>query len=254
MVKQLRDVDDEQKPLLFHAVSGQSTPSSFRAARILLSKTLGRGGMEEQLKHLDSSGRNIFMHAARYSRNRVWLEVWGIFYARKELAGQLAAADKDGKRVLMYAAEAGNEALVDKILDWEREQGEARDLQGWNVLMYAARGRRSEKVLQVLHDWYSHQALLEHQLTMEGFDGATVLMHAALGGFRSFSTVRKFLSAEESGFAKHSASDLERRPLEAKLLGWAAKGGDTDVLNAVAAGIKVLGTVSMYSSSNGKST
>lgn len=117
LVKQLREEDEEQKPLLFYAVASDSK-ETFVATHKLLRKTVGSGGLEQQLQHKDAQDRNILMHAARGAEDGVWTEVWKMLEKKRDwLWEQLTAEDKVGRTVFLHAAEAGNAGLVQQLID-----------------------------------------------------------------------------------------------------------------------------------------
>lgn len=238
LVKQLRAGDEEHKPLLFYSVESDDKPT-FAAAYKLLRKTVGSGGLDQQLQQKDAKGRNVLMHAARGGDEGVWTEVWNKLKNRGWLNDQLEATDEDGKGVFLYAAEAGNAELVTKVIELDKGLEEATDNNGWNALMYAARGSNGEKVLKLLHSRFSgDQEVIKRELTRKGLDGTDLLAHAAIGGQTTFGIVRKFMAAVDGVFASHPGAE-ERVAEEAKILSWAARGGAIKVLAKVAEGIKV---------------
>lgn len=246
LADQLREADEEERPLLFLAALSGSTPT-FLAAHKLLRKTLGSGGVEQQFRHTGAIEGNLLMHAARGGEDGTWEEVWKVLEKYDWLYEEIHGVDTKGRTVLLHAAEAGNTALVRKIIDLGLDMEKMTDSNGWTALMYAARGGRGDRVVSLLLDLYSGDPeSLKAELTKVGLDSSTLLMHAALGGqTTTFSTLRKVMyPGEKEKNVKHPDDPEERVRIEAKLLAWAAEGGSVKILNKIAEGIKVTGRVS----------
>ena len=63
LVRQLRDTDAYGAPLLFQACIGGN--QMLELVKKLVEGNLGVGGLMEQLRALDTRGRDIFMYAAK---------------------------------------------------------------------------------------------------------------------------------------------------------------------------------------------
>lgn len=151
--------------------------------------------------------------------------------------------DKEDKNWVLYAAEAGNLCVFDKLgQTFEGKFGEleTEDARGWNGFTYAARGRGVQSVeflgelRKLCFSRTAGREMLTDQLTRSTRDAdcSTMLTHAAIGGLHSYKLVCEMM--RDAG-----CSDPPDERHSIVLLSWAAEGGNTAVLNVVAGGIKV---------------
>lgn len=75
LVKELREIDMDGAPLLFHAASSCGENSCFQTAHDLIGMALGKGGVMEQIEAVDVFGRGILMHAARRRHVQIFRDV-----------------------------------------------------------------------------------------------------------------------------------------------------------------------------------
>ena len=156
--------------------------------------------------------------------------------------------DKDGKSWVLYAAEAGNPVVFDKIRIIAEDVYtlfSKADNRGWNGFMYTVRRRGAGNLsfLKMLcaacFASRADAAKLEEQLTRVANDDdrSTMLMHSSIGGRKAYNFVCSMMSEiEYTGNPDQGNKNLA-------MLCWAAQGGDVTVLNMVAEGIKVLGAI-----------
>lgn len=192
--------------------------------------------------------------------------MWSLLERTRCLEELRDDSDKAGKNWVLYAAEFGNLGLFFR-LGYRPEdiyaQLSAEDKRGWNGFMYAARGRRRRGAAAAPHNAEflrevrklcflgpENRGRLREQLTRvaeRDDDRSTMLLHAAIGGRDSYSLVCKLM--REAGCAAPPGEGEGGPDREAALLSWAVEGGDMDVLNVVAGGIKASKPcgISMYS-------
>lgn len=187
--------------------------------------------------------------------------MWALLDRTHCLQELMEDRDKEGKNWVLYAAEAGNRRVFQKIgygSEGVYAQFSETDNRGWNGFMYAARGRgvHSAKFLKILRriclsgpgsrgrltDQLTRVADREAHGAVEGeiddADPSTLLMHAATGGSESYALVCEMMREADCAFPLD-----ERFNKGAILLSWAAEGGDNGVLDTVAEGIRVRASV-----------
>lgn len=238
LARQLRYEDDDERPLMFYAAA--SSPEMFAAVKKLVKNTIGNAGLVEQLRHQCAKGENVMMRASNHSG--VFTAVWALLERTGCLEELLEEQDKQGKSWVLHAAEVSNLAVFQKLdrgLAHVYSLFSATDRRGWSGFMYAARarGEHSTDFLSMLCGLcfaeIKDQPRLVRELTRTADDdNSTMLMHSARGGHGSYALVCRML--RDSGCI---GEDDEHTT--ATLLIWAARGGDINVLNAVAGGIKV---------------
>ena len=142
VVKQLKEVDSDGAPLLFHAASSRRQHSCFRTVHDLIYAVLGEGGLMEQATAVDGLGRGIIMHAARSSHVEAFRNIFDMRQEAteslydfnqtstkgatdgmpeataegsvfREVIGQF---DHLGKSCLHHAAEAGCSAVLYEVI------------------------------------------------------------------------------------------------------------------------------------------
>ena len=243
LAKQLRFEDDYKEPLMFYAA--KSSPVMFEAVQKLVRDTIGEVGLTEQLRHRSARGIDILMKSC--NDPITFGKVWDLLDQADCLEELLRdARDKDGKSWIHHAAEAGNRAAFPKLdndLSSLLKEFSSEDSKGWSGVMYAARGQHesNESFLEELcghakpADDPDFESQLKEQLTRiaRDSDKSTLLMHAAIGGRKQFDIVRSLMCRTgcDVWSGKHDTT--------AMLLSWASKGGDIDVFERVAQGIKV---------------
>lgn len=169
LVKELREIDIDGAPLLFHAASCHRERSCFQTVHDVVTEVLDEGGLMEQVQAVDVLGRNMLMHAARSNHLDTFVQVFDICMKAETLmepssprqqkseaadaapfdnAAEAAAAaavwlkarlrglnrsDTTGncERCLQIADEAAQNAIRRKMLDMT-------DLTGMNCLHHAA--------------------------------------------------------------------------------------------------------------------
>lgn len=214
----------------------------FQAVKKLIKETIGVAGLAEQLRHQCSKGTNVLMRAS--SDPEVFREVWALLERTRCLRELMDECDKDGKSWVLYAAEAGNPAVFDKIRAISEDVYtlfRKTDSRGWNGFMYAVRKRAPDNLdflRMVCAACFASRAdapKLEEQLTRVANDDdkSTMLMHASIGGRKAYSFVCSMMSEIKY------AGNPDQHDKNLAMLSWAAQGGDITVLNMVAEGIKV---------------
>ena len=170
-------------------------------------------------------------------------QVWALVERTRCLRELMDENDKDGKSWVLYAAEAGNPALFDKIRVMSEDVYtlfNKADKRGWNGFMYTVRRRTSnlnflKMVCAACFASRADAAKLEEQLTRVANDDdrSTLLMHSSIGGRNAYNFVCSMMSEIEY------AGNPDQHDKNLAMLCWAAQGGDITVLNMVAEGIKV---------------
>lgn len=175
-------------------------------------------------------------------------QVWALLERTRCLRELIDENDKGGKSWVLYAAEAGNPVVFDKIHVIAEDVYtlfSKADNRGWNGFMYSVRRRGASNLsfLKMLcAECFASRAdaaKLEEQLTRVASDDdrSTMLMHASIGGRKAYNFVCSMMSEIEfTGNPDQGNKNLA-------MLCWAARGGDVTVLNMVAEGIKVLGAI-----------
>ncbi|CAN0043918.1 unnamed protein product, partial [Ectocarpus sp. 13 AM-2016] len=175
LVTELREIDIDGCPLLFHAASSNCEHSCFRTAKYIILSVLGKGELVQQFELVDGLGRGILMHAARSNHVINFKE---IFNRCREVAdrmrphdepmvgGQteyfdpqlpatgtasadvgllwevLGKVDRIGKNCLHHAAEAGSYAVLHEVVrlcgSLYEEMNKA-DIMGRTPIMYVLR-------------------------------------------------------------------------------------------------------------------
>lgn len=77
-MKELREIDIDGAPLLFHAASSRGEHSCFWTTYDLITMVLGKGGLTEQVEAVDGHDRGILMHAARSNHVEIFRKVFGM--------------------------------------------------------------------------------------------------------------------------------------------------------------------------------
>lgn len=176
------------------------------------------------------------------------VQVWALLERIRCLRELMDENDKDGKSWVLYAAEAGNPAVFDKIRLISEDVYtlfSRADRRGWNGFMYTVRRRGAGNLsfLKMLcaacFASREDAAKLEEQLTRvaNDEDRSTMLMHASIGGRKAYNFVCSMMSEIEY------VGNPDQHDKNLAMLCWAAQGGDITVLNMVAEGIKVLGAI-----------
>ena len=242
LAKQLRYVGDDDEPLMFYAA--KSSPTMFEFVAGLVRDTIGEVGLVEQLRHRSAKRGNVLMEAC--INQRTFEKVWVLLEQADCLEELKAEIDSNGKSWIHYAAEAGNLTALSKFgsdLSAKQESLSAADNEGWSGFMYAARGRGDfnasfleticGRTTSVVNPGNEQQ--IKEQLTRVAHDSdeSTLLMHAAIGGRKSYEIICS-LMADTGCVDKNGKYDQDFM-----LLSWAAEGGDTQVFETVAQGIKV---------------
>lgn len=237
LAKQLRYEDDTKRTLMFYA-AGESF-EMFQAASEVLEKTTGSIGLAEQLRHHCAQGINILMKASLDPS--LFMKAWEVADQTDCLEDLLKEKDFKGRNWLLHAAKAGNSAVFELIKDQKKLYNSFNegDEMGWNGFMYAARGQEGQngeffKELCEMCFYGDKGDLLCDQLkkVSRDEDESTLLMHAAIGGHKTYAKVCRMIQTTGCG-------DMNGLKRHAVLLSWAAEGGNIQVLNAVAKGIKV---------------
>lgn len=178
-------------------------------------------------------------------------QVWALLERTRCLRELMDENDKGGKSWVLYAAEAGNTAIFDKIRVLSEDVYtlfSKPDKRGWNGFMYTVR-RRSPNNLCFLKMLCAacfasraDAAKLEEQLTRVASDDdkSTMLMHASIGGRKAYNFVCSMMSEIEY------EGNPDQHDKNLAMLCWAAEGGDITVLNMVAEGVKVLAQSRRY--------
>lgn len=137
LVKELREIDIDGAPILFHAASGRREHSCFRTACDLVYTVLGKGGLMEQFEAVDGLGRGILMHAARSNHLQTFKEICNTYVKNAALMIPSSKVDT--------IADARTE-LSNYVRDTTRRQGCCNDCHG--LAFSAARANVLRKVLE----------------------------------------------------------------------------------------------------------
>ena len=92
-MQELREVDIDGSPLLFHAASGRREHSCFQTAYDLIYTVLGKGGLMEQVEAMDGLGRRLLMHAARSNHVQTFKDVFEMCEKNAALMAPLSKLD-----------------------------------------------------------------------------------------------------------------------------------------------------------------
>lgn len=173
LVKELREIDIDGAPILFHAASSRREHSCFRTVSDLVGIVLGKGGLMEQVEAVDGLGRRLLMHAARSNDVNVFRR---IFDMCKEAAGNMMVKDQQhlpqpatkntadaeeellrevlikkdhiGMNCLHHAADAGCWEVLQEVIDKSQEAGgtlyedmDKPDKSGCTPIMYVLSNR-----------------------------------------------------------------------------------------------------------------
>lgn len=225
---------------MFYAA--KSSPKIFSAAKRLVRDTIGEVGLVEQLKHRSAIGGTILMEAC--NNPGTFERAWRLLEQTGCLRELLGSKDEDDRSWILYAAEAGNLGALSK-LENNISAFSSTDKKGWSGFMYAARGRGAtnasflKKICETAKsvDDPQSEAHLKGQLTRvaKDSDRSTLLMHAAIGGRESYSLICELM--RETGCVNDWHRECDD---DAVLLSWAAEGGDIEVFEKAAQGIKVM--------------
>ncbi|CBN74318.1 Ankyrin Repeat Transient Receptor Potential Channel [Ectocarpus siliculosus] len=175
LVTELREIDIDGCPLLFHAASSNCKYSCFRTAKYIILSVLGKGELVQQFELVDGLGRGILMHAARSNHVDNFKEVFNrcrevadrmrphdeptVGGQTESLDPQLPAtdtasadigllrevlgkADRIGKNCLHHAAEAGSYAVLHEVVKLccsVYEEMNTADIMGRTPIMYVLR-------------------------------------------------------------------------------------------------------------------
>lgn len=102
-MKELREIDIDGAPLLFHAASSRGEHSCFRTAHDLITMVLGKGGLTEQVEFVDGLGRGLLMHAARSNHVETFKEVFDMC---KEASGSLKLHENIGLATTQFSVDS----------------------------------------------------------------------------------------------------------------------------------------------------
>lgn len=157
---ELREIDIDGCPLLFHAASSNCEHSCFRTAKYIVFSVLGKGGFGQQFEVVDGLGRGILMHAARSNHVDNFREVFDMCREAADrvrphppaidtasadarlLREVLGKVDRIGKNCLHHAAEAGCYTVLHEVIKScgaLYEEMNSADLMGRTPIMYVLR-------------------------------------------------------------------------------------------------------------------
>lgn len=168
LVQELREVDIDGSPLLFHAASGRREHSCFRTAYDLVYTVLGKGGLMEQVEAVDGLGRGLLMHAARSNHVQIFSEIFDICEKNAALmipssrVDPIAAATtalsefvRDTSRHPDVCENCRNHAFSAAQADVVRKVLEKTDHVGMNCLHHAAEAGCSDVLTKVIDKSHS---------------------------------------------------------------------------------------------------
>eukprot|EP00903_Cladosiphon_okamuranus_P014653 g13587.t1 len=212
LVKELREIDIDGAPILFHAASCRREHSCFRTAYDLIYTVLGKGGLMEQVEAVDGLGRGILMHAARSAHVETFKEVF-------DVCEKKAALMIPSSKVHDITA-----ADIDELSKFIRDSGPqdfceyCRDL--------ASNLDRADELQKVFEDNYRED---KPRQLLEGTDhvGMNCLHHAAEAGCCD---VLKEVIEKYEAWTSWTPNGEAKTWGRALLLAAAAKRGDQDAL------------------------
>eukprot|EP00903_Cladosiphon_okamuranus_P014655 g13588.t2 len=143
LVKELRELDIDNAPLLFNAAATRGKHSCFQTAHDLLLAVLGKGGLMEQVEAVDGLGRGLLMLAARGNHVETF-----------KLAVELC---KEGIKIMKLYGHADSSSTSvngEKNKEWMDEidmrMREDVDKMGMNCLHHAAEAGSYNVLLEVM--------------------------------------------------------------------------------------------------------
>ena len=132
-MRQLREVDKVGAPLLFQAASSNSV-RCLKAVLNVLKTILGVAGLDEQLRAVDSKGRNVLMYAATSPSISVFNKIETLVSNESKnssLRGPsdfVARFDAFGRSLLHHAAESDCPEVLDKVVKLAKEKSKFKEL------------------------------------------------------------------------------------------------------------------------------
>lgn len=168
-MKELREIDMDGAPLLFHAASSCGETSCFRTAYDLIGMALGKGGVMEQIEAVDVFGRGILMHAARSRHVQIFREILdmckGATHSMRSHQNPQTALDK---------SEDAHSLVREVLLKV--------DIHGMNCLHHAADAGCFEVLREVLRTCEAVGSSLYRQMDTPDKDGRTPIIFVLRNG------------------------------------------------------------------------
>ncbi len=170
-MKELREIDIDAAPLLFHAASSRREHSCFRTAYDLVYRVLGKGGVMDQVEAVDGLGRRILMHAARSNHVQTFTDVFAIC---KETMDEMILFDPSESTDTASAGttESGASRVLIKT---------GTDINGMNCLHHAAQAGCCEVLREVI-EMYRQRGSLQQEIQKKDKSLRTPIMYVLRDG------------------------------------------------------------------------
>lgn len=173
LVKELREIDVDGAPVLFHAASSRRKHSCFRIVYDLVDTVLGKGGLMEQVEAVDGLGRGILIHAARSNNLDTFRQVFSICKEAEEAASFITkdrSKKSSSQQHSMGSADANARVLRAVLVK--------HDSVGMNCLHHAAEAGGWEILKEVMKECQEVGGSFYREMDMPDKRGRTPVMFA----------------------------------------------------------------------------